>query len=161
VLHVVSELVTVPASFTPATVIVAAACLRLRRRAGVTLATAYVVGNVVEVVAKATLTRPALHAHGMHVTGFDASYPSGHTIRAVLVATAVAWAWPRLGALAAAWAVVSIVLLVVGGQHVPSDVAGGLLIAAALVLTASSWRRGEASTRRRPSPACRPSAPGR
>jgi membrane-associated phospholipid phosphatase len=142
----------VPASFTPATVIVAAACLRLRGRAGVTLAAAYAAGNAVEVLVKATLTRPPLHAHGVHLASFDSSYPSGHTIRTVFLALAVAWAWPRLERWAIAWAVCSVVLIELGGQHVPSDIVGGLLVAVALVVTA--WSSC-------PSRACRPSARAR
>jgi membrane-associated phospholipid phosphatase len=160
-LHIASELVSLPASFTPATAIVAAACLAMRGRAGVALAVAYAAGNLVEVVVKGTLTRPPLYAHGMHLSGFDSSYPSGHTIRTVLVGLAVAWAWPRLAPWAAAWAVASIVLLELGGQHVPSDIAGGLLVAAALVATTWSWRSGPAPGSRRPSPASRPSARAR
>ena len=148
-LHIVAELVTVPASFTPATVIAAAACLRLRGRAGVTLAAAYAAGNVIEVLVKATLTRPPLYSHGVHLASFDSSYPSGHTIRTVLVAFAIAWAWPRLARWAIAWAVCSVVLIELAGQHVPSDIVGGLLVATALVVTA--WAS-------RPSTACRPSA---
>ncbi|MGH3000463.1 MAG: phosphatase PAP2 family protein, partial [Gaiellaceae bacterium] len=154
-LHILSELWTLPASFTPATLVVVAACLRLRGRVVVALALAYVAGNAVEVLVKGTLTRPPLFEGGLHLTGFDGSYPSGHTVRIVLVATAIAWAWPRLASWAAAWAVASVALLLFGGQHVPSDIAGGLLIAAALVLTTSSWTRRARSTDRRPSPACR------
>jgi membrane-associated phospholipid phosphatase len=151
-LHIASELVSLPASFTPATAIVATVCLTIRGRAAIALAAAYAAANAVEVLVKSTLTRPSLYAHSVHLTGFAASYPSGHTIRSVLVAVAVAWAWPRFARLAAAWAVASIVLLELGGQHVPSDIVGGLLVAAAAVATAWSSR---------PSRACRPSAPGR
>jgi membrane-associated phospholipid phosphatase len=158
VLHIVSELVTLPASVTPATVVVATVCWALRGRAGIALAAAYAAGNAVEVLVKGTLTRPALYAHGMHLTGFDASYPSGHTIRTVFVAVAVATAWPRLAPLAATWAAASIVLLELGGQHVPSDIAGGLLVAGALLATTWSSSRRARSSRRRPSPACRPSS---
>jgi membrane-associated phospholipid phosphatase len=161
VLHIASELVTSPASLTPATVIVAAACVVLRRRAGVALATAYVAGNVVEVLTKATLTRPALYANGAHLTGFDASYPSGHTIRTMLIATAVSLAWPRAGRWTAAWAAGCVALLVVGGQHVPSDIAGGLLLAGALVATTWSSSNAGRTSRRRPSRASRPSARAR
>jgi membrane-associated phospholipid phosphatase len=159
VLHVVSELVTSPASFTPATLLVAAACLAVRGGTAVVFAAAFVAGNAIEVLVKAALTRPALDAHGVHLAGFDASYPSGHTMRTVLVAVAVAWAWPRLALLAGAWAVSSIVLIELGGQHVPSDIAGGLLLAGALLATAWSLRRDVRWTGRRPSPACRPSSP--
>jgi membrane-associated phospholipid phosphatase len=161
VLHIAAELVTLPASFTPATVIVAAACLRLRGRAAVGLAAAYVVGNAVEALVKATLTRPTLHAHGLALTGFDSSYPSGHTIRTVLVAVAVASAWPRTRKWALAWAGSSIAMIQIGGQHVPSDIAGGLLVVAALLATTWSWWSGGRSTGRRPSPASRPSARAR
>jgi len=157
-LHIVSILVTIPASFTPALLVTAAACARLRGRAAVALAVGFVAGNVIEVVVKGTLTRPALHAGGVHLAGFDASFPSGHTIRTVLVVLAVAWAWPRLAWWAVAWAPASITLLVVGGRHVPSDIAGGLLVTAMVVATSRSWRFGAAWRSRRPSPAGRPSA---
>ena len=159
VVHVVSELVTLPASFTPATLLVAAACLAVRGRAALVFGSAFAAGNAIEVVVKGTLTRPALHAHSEHLPGFDASYPSGHTMRTVLVAVAVAWAWPRLRLIAGAWAVSSLVLIELGGQHVPSDIAGGLLLAGALLATAWSLRRGARWTSRRPSPVCRPSSP--
>src|SRR5207248_5274896 len=107
-LHVAAEIVTVPASFTPATAIVGAACLRLPRRAGVALAAIYAVGNAVEVLVKGTLTRPPLYVHGVHLAGFDSSFPSGHTFRTVLVALAVARAWPRVRTWAVLWAAVSI-----------------------------------------------------
>lgn len=159
-LHIVSLLVTAPASFTPALLITAAACVELRGRAAAGLAAGFVAANLVEVVVKETLTRPALYAGGAHLTGFDASFPSGHTIRIVLVVLAVAWAWPRFVWWAAAWGACSIVLLIVGGQHVPSDIAGGLLVATAVVATTWSWRYDAARTSRRPSPAGRPSARG-
>jgi len=157
-LHIISELVTTPASFTPAALVIAATCLAVRGRAAAALAGGYVAANVIEVLVKGTLTRPALYAHGTHLTGFDASYPSGHTIRTVLVATAITIAWPRLSLWAAIWAAASIVLLVLGGQHVPSDIAGGLLLAGALLATTWSSLRRARSSRRRPSPACRPSS---
>jgi membrane-associated phospholipid phosphatase len=160
VAHVAAELVTLPASFTPATAIVAAACLRLRGRAGVAFAAAYALGNAVEVLVKGTLTRPTLHAHGVHLAGFDSSYPSGHTIRTVLVALTVTYAWPRARRWAVLWAVSSIAMIELGGQHVPSDIAGGLLVVAALAATTWSWWSGAWSTSRHPSTACRPSARG-
>ena len=159
-LHVISELVTVPASFTPATLLVASACLAVRGRAAIVFATAFAAGNAIEVLVKGTLTRPALYTHGVHLPGFDASYPSGHTIRTVLVATAVASAWPRLKLAVAAWALSSLVLIELGGQHVPSDIAGGLLLAGALLATTWSWSDAR-STGRRPSRASRPSSRAR
>jgi len=158
-LHIASELVTSPASFTPATLIVAAACLRLRRPAAVALAAAYVAGNVAEVVFKAALSRPALYHYRLHLAGFDSSYPSGHTIRTVLVALAVSVAWPHTRAWAAVWATSSVAMIELGGQHVPSDIAGGLLLAGALLATTWAWLRpGRPSS---PSGASRPSSRAR
>ncbi|MBV8480972.1 MAG: phosphatase PAP2 family protein [Actinobacteria bacterium] len=154
VVHVVSEVVTVPASFTPATVLVALACTRLDGR--FVVAAAYVAGNLIEIVTKWALTRPALT-----VSSFDNSYPSGHTIRAVLVAAVVGAAWPRLRPLAIAWLAAAIAFIEIGGFHVPSDIAGGLLLAAALLATTwPSWSFEPASSRR-PSPASRPCARAR
>jgi hypothetical protein len=150
VTHVVAELVTLPASFTPATVIVALACLALRGRAAVALAALYAAANAVEAITKAVVTRPALS-----VAGFASSYPSGHAIRAVLVAVAVAAAWPRAQAWATAWAVAAVALVEIGGFHVPSDIAGGLLIVAALLATTWSSRPAASSPGRRPSRASR------
>jgi membrane-associated phospholipid phosphatase len=74
--------------------------------------------------------------HGIHVRGFDQSYPSGHTLRTALVA-ATAWRLrPRLAPLLALWLAAAAALLVAGGWHVPSDVAGGLLLAGFLVAAA-------------------------
>ena len=52
----------------------------------------------------------------------------------MLVALAVATAWPRASRWAVAWAVCSVAMLEVAGLHVPTDIAGGLLIAGAVVL---------------------------
>jgi membrane-associated phospholipid phosphatase len=129
-----ADVFTLPAYVVPAAAIVAFACLRLRGRRAVLLAAAFAIGNAAEVLTKSRLTRPALHWHALHLVGFDNSYPSGHTIRAVLVAAAVAWAWPRARGVAAVWAVCTLVALEVAGLHVPTDIAGGLLLAGALVL---------------------------
>jgi membrane-associated phospholipid phosphatase len=157
--EITTDLVTLPAALLTSAAIVGLACFVVRGRAAVALATAYVVGNGVEELTKETLMRPALFAHGLHVAAFDNSFPSGHTIRGVLVAVAVAWAWPRAWRWAALWATASTAMLELGAWHVPSDIAGGLLLAAALAVTTWSWCCG--STSRRPSPASRPSARAR
>jgi membrane-associated phospholipid phosphatase len=155
---VVTNVVTLPAAFLVASAIVAAACVALRNRDGILLAAAFVAGNVVEEITKTALTRPPLYAHGLHVAAFDNSFPSGHTLRTVLVAVAVAAAWPRLAAWALMWALGSIAMIELGALHVPSDIAGGLLLAGALLATTSSLRSGSAPRGRSPSPASRPSS---
>jgi membrane-associated phospholipid phosphatase len=160
-LHVVAELVTVPASVGPATLIVGAVCARLRGRGGLALAAAYLAGNAIEVLVKGTLTRPALHAQGMHLAGFDSSFPSGHTIRTLFVAIVISCAWPRARRWVWLWAASSLALIELGGLHVPSDLAGGLIVVVGLAATTWSWWPGSRSTSRRPSPASRPFARAR
>ena len=79
----------------------------------------------VEVVCKELIERPALYDGAFHISAFDSSFPSGHTLRTVLVAAAV---WPLLRGWAVAWAVASIVLLQLAGWHTPTDILGGVLL---------------------------------
>jgi membrane-associated phospholipid phosphatase len=136
-LHGIAQLVTVPAASVLSLLLAGAGWLVLwrrgRRRAAVVWAAAWVAGTAIEVLTKGALTRPPLFAHGLHLVGFDASYPSGHTIRIVLVAATIAVAWPAARIWVAAWAVCAVVLTEVAGFHTPSDVAGGLVLAALLV----------------------------
>jgi undecaprenyl-diphosphatase len=112
---------------------------RGRRRVAVVWAAAWIAGTVVELLTKDTLTRPPLFQHGLHLVGFDASYPSGHTIRTVILAATVAVVWPKARLWVAGWAVVAIALTELAGFHTPSDIAGGLLLAALLVELARKY----------------------
>jgi len=67
---------------------------RGRARAAYAWAGAWLAGNIVEVLCKSTLTRPALYSRGLHVVAFDSSFPSGHTVRSIVVAGAIATAFP-------------------------------------------------------------------
>lgn len=153
---IATNVLTAPGAFLFATAVVALVCLKVGEREAVALATVYVAGNVVEEIVKSALTRPPLYSHGLHLAGFDNSYPSGHTIRIVLLAVAVATAWPRLRFAAAAWAAATVVFLELGAWHVPSDIVGGLLLVTGLL--AATWtscfgREPSSSSR-----ACRPSS---
>ena len=119
VVHVLAEIVTLPAAFLPSLLVL----LALRKYAWVI---PWAAGTAIEELCKLTLTRPALYHHGLHLAAFDNAYPSGHTIRAVVIAAA----WPA----ARPWAAAAIVLLELGGFHVPTDIVGGLLLALLLVL---------------------------
>jgi membrane-associated phospholipid phosphatase len=118
VVHVLAEIVTLPAAVLPSLLLLVV----LRRYA---LIGVWAVGNGIEELCKWTLTRPELFHHGLHLVAFDNSYPSGHTLRAVILAAAWRPARP--------WAVAAIVMLEVGGFHVPTDIVGGLLLAALLL----------------------------
>jgi membrane-associated phospholipid phosphatase len=138
---------TYPASVLASAVIVAVCAYRTRRWILVAL---WVAGNAVELVGKLALGKPALFtAHHVHVTGFDHSYPSGHTIRGALVAAAVAVTWPRVAPVAAVWFATVPFVLVVLGYHTPTDVIGGALVAALLLtplLPARAPRSGSSSS---------------
>jgi membrane-associated phospholipid phosphatase len=125
------------ASVVPSVLLVAVAllCLRSRgrQRLALRLALVFVAVNVIEVVDKGLITRPALYADQagvrIHVGPFDSSFPSGHMTRAVVLAACVAICLPRVRTIATAWVIAVAVMLAVGGWHTPSDVAGGLLLA--------------------------------
>jgi len=125
---IAANIVTLPASFL-VSLAFAIACSRI-------LGAALVAAVAVEVVCKEFLTRPALYDGSFHIAAFDSSFPSGHSLRTVIVAAAVAWRWPRIRVLAVAWAIASIVLLQLAGWHTPTDIAGGVVLAALALLGA-------------------------
>ena len=122
------NLVTLPASFFVALAI-AFAC---SRAFGILLAAAV----AVEVLCKEVLVRPALHHGSFHIAAFDSSFPSGHALRTVIVAGAIASTRPRTRLFAAAWAIAAVVLLLLAGWHTPTDLAGGVLLGGLALLGA-------------------------
>jgi membrane-associated phospholipid phosphatase len=82
------------------------------------------------------LARPLLHRHGLPLAAFESSFPSGHTLRAVLLAATAGAVRPGARLWLAAWAAAVLVLLEVDGVHVPTDIAGGLLLAGLVVALA-------------------------
>jgi membrane-associated phospholipid phosphatase len=139
-LDVVANIVTLPAQAVIASVLAAACCVVLARRGdrcgAIVWAGAWVVGNAIEVLGKSTLTRPPLHTRAHAVTAFGSSFPSGHALRSVLLVAIVAAAWPSARRWLVAWAAATLVLLEIDGFHVPSDIAGGLLVAPLLITAA-------------------------
>jgi membrane-associated phospholipid phosphatase len=125
---IAANVVTLPASFLVSVAIVFACS----RALGVTLLAAV----AVEALCKEVLTRPALYDGSFQIASFDSSFPSGHTLRTLIVAAAVAWRWPRVRYLAAAWATLSLALIQLAGWHTPTDIAGGALLAALALLGA-------------------------
>ena len=88
-----------------------------------------------------TLTREPLYRDGVHLVGFDSSWPSGHALRCALVAAALAAAWPRLCVPLGIWLAAVVVLLELAGLHTPTDLVGGLLLATAAVAGAAAVER--------------------
>jgi membrane-associated phospholipid phosphatase len=146
-----AELWLYPASVPVSALVIGVCCALLwrrgRRRAAVAWAAAWVVVNTVEVIGKDLIHRPSLYVlwHGRRTSfaGFDNSFPSGHTMRALLIAAVVGLLWRRGLPAICVWAAVTLALLVVTNAHTPSDVLGGALLAglvAALAIRQSQER---------------------
>ncbi len=148
------------ASALPAILIVAVCLLVLwrrgRRKLSIAIGTTFVVANAIEVIGKATISRSPLYdkegGGARHLEVFDMSFPSGHALRAFLLAVCLGLCLPKLRGVLTVWVVACSVLLVVGAWHVPTDVAGGLLLGAAAALGAIAIA-GEPD---RPQPETRP-----
>src|SRR5207247_5964604 len=128
---------------------------------------AWLGANAAELAGKVGLERPDVHwSNGprpIHVVSFDHSFPSGHGARAVVLAAALAYAFPRVRFAAAAWVVLVPAALVVAGDHTVSDVVGGTLLGLLLVLAAQaiiqewtrltiSWRASSGGSSATPTP---------
>jgi membrane-associated phospholipid phosphatase len=94
----------------------------------------WIAANALELAGKLIVSRPAVGE-----PGFVHSFPSGHTVRAFVTAAVVTWTWRRAAVPAYAWAAGTAVALVALSDHVPTDVAGGFLLA--IALTASRTPR--------------------
>jgi membrane-associated phospholipid phosphatase len=128
------ELWTYPAALLPSLLIVLVAARRVTRHDAITWFVLWCAGNGIELAGKLSLHKLDLYHHTFHVAAFDTSLPSGHTIRALIVAGAVASVW-RSGRVTFVWAATVPFALVVQGAHVPSDVVTGVFV----VLTLAAW----------------------
>jgi membrane-associated phospholipid phosphatase len=121
---------TYPAAVVPSGAIVALLLVRAGWGAAA-WAALWVAANVVELAGKLVVERPNLYFHGLHVSGLDHSLPSGHTLRSLVIAAALAATW-QWGRAALVWAATIPFALVALGDHTPTDVAAGILAFTAL-----------------------------
>ena len=144
-LDAVASLVTLPGQVVVSGLVVGAAALVLlgrgRRAAALVWPVTWFAAPALAVLCKEPLRRPARYRHGHHLVGYDASWPSGHTLRVLVVAATLAAVWPRARAAIALWAAAALPLLVASGAHTPSDVVGGVLLALLLMLAAGAAER--------------------
>jgi membrane-associated phospholipid phosphatase len=115
---------------------------RGHRRAALAALALWLVADAIELLGKLVITRP-----NVDVGGLRDSFPSGHTIRAFVIAAVVAWTWRRAGWIALLWALAVPFALVALGDHVPTDVVGGAVLAGCLI---SAFRTPIRATRSRP-----------
>ena len=148
----VAQIVTLPGQVVISFLLVAVAARRLwsrgRAEAAVGWTAAWLISAAIEVVFRHALTRAPLYRDGVHLVGFDMSWPSGHALRCALVAAAVAAAWPRFRVPLAVWLLAAVVLLELAGFHTLTDVVGGLLLAAAAATGAIQLERSGLLRRR-------------
>jgi membrane-associated phospholipid phosphatase len=127
------SLLTAPAGPVAASLLVLAGVARIRRptvRAAWVLA--FAAGIAIEVAGKRLVERAGIDADRLPWLAHD-GFPSGHTMRGVLVAGVLASAWPRARRPLVAWAVANAVLVETTGMHPLSEVVGGLMAGVALI----------------------------
>ncbi|HEX5174762.1 MAG TPA: hypothetical protein VFV91_11535 [Gaiellaceae bacterium] len=134
----VAQIVTLPGQVVVSLALVLAAA---RRTGKPTWPVAWLFAVAVEVVLRHVLSRPPLHRDGVHLVGFDMSWPSGHALRCSLVAAAVVSACPHLRLPVGIWLVAAVALLEAAGFHTPTDVVGGLLLATVAAVGAGELER--------------------
>jgi membrane-associated phospholipid phosphatase len=138
----VLDLWTYPGSLLISALVVIGAGIVLWRRygplAGLAPAAAWVIGNGIEVIGKETITRPSFNwtvdGTHWHITAFDNSFPSGHMMRCLIVAFAIALLWARSRNWAILWVVLVAPALVISGAHTVTDVVGGALVGLILLV---------------------------
>jgi len=119
----------------------AAICLLAQRRtrAAVAWPAALALALVVELVCKIVVGQHRSGIwHGFGLT-LDSSFPSGHMLRAILIAGAVAAVIPALRVALGLWCAAVAVCLLVNGWHLPTDIAGGILAGMALYCFAQAY----------------------
>jgi len=150
---------TLPAEIPFAALILLLAVLKLReagrRREAAVWVLAFAAALVIELVGKATVARP--YVTGSRILGTSVAqgtFPSGHTMRTIVVAGALCAAWPRYRFWFVGLAVLIVAAVELTGMHSPSEVIGGLLGGLGLVAAAHATRRrgssGSAADRGRP-----------
>jgi membrane-associated phospholipid phosphatase len=155
IINRLGDTVTAPASFGPATALAAVllgldVLVRRRLQTALVFGAGYLLGNLVEFAGKYVLVRPPLYVGSdvarLPIWKFAASFPSGHTIRALLLVAILGAVCPALRFVGLAWLAAVVVLLEIAGTHTPTDIAGGLLVGSALALFCTEAARSTIST---------------
>lgn len=143
-LNDVAEAIVSPGAPAASALIIAMSAVLLWRRGrgreAVAWPLAYIAAIALEVICKLLIQQHRSGVwQGFGLT-FDSSFPSGHMLRAILIAGAVSALWPRLRPLLAVWCVLVAICMLVTGFHLPTDIAGGILAGMALATAADAAR---------------------
>jgi membrane-associated phospholipid phosphatase len=149
-----SDAATFPAGFLISLLIVLAGAFLLDRRGrgrlGLIWIGLFLAGSAIEVLCKTVIDRPALYARDdgrlVEVLHFQNSFPSGHSLRSLVIAAVLASLLRgRWAVLVWLWAGAVLVDLLVDGIHAPTDILAGALLAGVLMLSAplleTAWSR--------------------
>jgi len=143
----IAALAFAPADSISALVLAAVATVVIRRRrgpwrAGLVWFAALLAGLAVEGLGKMLIPQIKFtYSSVVFGVKIEGTYPSGHTMRSVIVATMIVSLWPGARPFAIAWVLYVTAVLELGGLHVPSDIAGGYLIGGALAAAALTCSR--------------------
>ena len=158
-LNDLAEAVVAPGAPVTAAALIAAAALLLwvngRPREALAWPLALAAAIPVEIACKSLIGQHRSGVwHGFGLT-FDSSFPSGHMLRAILVAGAITALWPPLRPVLGAWCAAVAVCMLITGFHLPTDIMGGVLAGLALA-TAADAARVRPSTSWPSAPSSRP-----
>src|SRR5262249_44841836 len=103
---------------------------------------------LVEIVSKLVVSQHHSGVWQGYGLTFDSSFPSGHMLRAVLVAGALTAVWPSLRTPLRWWCGVVAICLLITAFHRPTDIVGGLLAGIALRVWAEDVSAGRRPRRR-------------
>lgn len=137
----IRQIVRAPASAAPSAIIIAGGCaylwIRGWRALSILWLAAFLVGAAVEGFCKHVVAKPPPEAIRddalVELTGFVNSFPSGHALRAALIAGVLACCWPRVTPFLVAWVIVVGVVTELYTIHTPTDIVGGYLLAGSLI----------------------------
>jgi len=127
-----------------ALVVIAAVRLRGDPRLGTAWVAALGAGAAIELIGKPLVAHRYPHPDEVPWLAHE-GFPSGHTMRGLIVAGALSAAWPRARGLLVAWAVVNAVLVEVTRMHVISEVVGGAVAGLALATAVGAARGADSA----------------
>ena len=135
-----SQIVRLPASVPASLLLLLLGCAILSRRGrnreALIWLGAFAVAGAVLLLCKEVVARPLVYDGRTPLVEFTSSFPSGHAARATILAALFTSVWPRLRWLFVVWVAAVVVSLQIDRIHALSDLVGGVLLGAVIVVAA-------------------------